>query len=109
MRKKKNRSGSISVQVIDKSNAYRVVKTVGSSKYPEQIHKMFELAKLFIAHQSKQSSLFPKDQRDNVAVLDFVRNVQNSQVHTVGLELILGKIFDQIVIGRFKLVLPQIW
>jgi transposase len=57
---------------------------------------MFELAKLFIARQNKQYSLFPQDQQDNAAVLDFVQNVQNSQVHTVGPELILGKIFDQI-------------
>ena len=96
VRKKKNRSGSVSVQVIDKSKAYRVVKTIGSSKDPDQIRRMFELAKLFIAHQSKQYSLFPQDQQDNAAVLDFVRNVQNSQVRTVGPELIFGKIFDQI-------------
>jgi len=96
VRKKKNRSGSVSVQVIDKSKAYRVVKTIGSSKAPEQIRRMFELAKLFIAHQSNQYSLFPQDQQDNAAVLDFVRHVQNSQVRTVGPELILGKIFDQI-------------
>jgi len=102
-RKKKNRSGSVSVQVIDKSKAYRVVKTIGSSKEPEQIRRMFELAKLFIAHQNKQYSLFPKDQQSNAAVLDFVRNVQNSQVRTVGPELIFGRIFDQIgfdVIGE---------
>ena len=96
VRKKKNRSGSVSVQVIDKSKAYRVVKTIGSSKDPEQIRRMFELAKLFIARQNKQYSLFPQDQRNNAAVLDFVRNVQNSQVRTVGPELILGNIFDQI-------------
>ena len=95
VRKKKNRSGSVSVQVIDKSKTYRVVKTIGSSKDPYQIRRMFELAKLFIAHQSKQYSLFPKDQQDSAAVLDFVRNVRNSQVRTVGPELIFGKIFDQ--------------
>ena len=96
VRKKKNQSGSVSVQVIDKSKTYRVVKTIGSSKEPDQISRMFELAKLFIVHQSKQYSLFPQDQQDNAAVLDFVRNVQNSQVRTVGPELIFGKIFDQI-------------
>jgi len=96
VRKKKNQSGSVSVQVIDKSKTYRVVKTIGSSKEPDQIRRMFELAKLFIAHQSKQYSLFPQDQQDNAAVLDFARNVQNSQVRTVGPELIFGKIFDQI-------------
>ncbi len=57
---------------------------------------MFELAKLFIAHQSKQYSLFPKDQQDNAAVLDFIRNVQNSHLRTVRPELIFGKIFEQI-------------
>ena len=96
VRKKKNRSGSVSVQVIDKSKSYRVVKTIGSSKDPDQIRRMFELGKLFIAHQSKQYLLFPQDQHENAAVLEFVRNVQNSQVRTVGPELILGKIFDQI-------------
>ena len=96
VRKKKNRSGSVSVQVIDKSKSYRVVKTIGSSRYPEQIQRMVELAGLFIAHQNKQYSLFPKDQQDNAAVLDFVGNIQNNQVYTVGPELIFGKIFDQI-------------
>ena len=87
VRKKKNRSGSISVQVIDKSEAYRVVKTIGSSKNPEQISRMFELAKLFIDHQSKQYSLFPQEQQGNAAVIDFVRNVQNSHVRTVLLKM----------------------
>jgi hypothetical protein len=99
VRKKKNRSGSVSVQVIDKSRAYRVVKTIGSSKDPDQIRRMYELARLFIARQNKQYSLFPKDQQDNAAVLDFARSVQNSQVRTVGPELILGRIFDHIGFG----------
>ena len=96
VRKKKNRSGSVSVQVIDKSNAYRVVKTFGSSRDSEQILRMVELARLFITHKSKQYSLFPKDQQDNAAVLDFVRNIQNNQVRTVGPELIFGRIFEKI-------------
>jgi len=75
VRKKKNRSGSVSVQVIDKSKSYRVVKTIGSSRDSEQIQRMVELARLFIAHQNKQYSLFPKDQQDNAAVLDFVQNI----------------------------------
>ena len=96
VRKKKNRSGSVSIQVIDKSKAYRVVKTIGSSKDSDQINRMFELAKLFIDRQSKQYLLFPQDQQNNAAVIDFVRNIQNSQIRTVGPELIFGKIFDQI-------------
>jgi hypothetical protein len=92
VRKKKNRSGSVSVQVIDKSKTYRVVKTIGSSKYPDKISRMFEMGKLYIERQSKQYSLFPNDQQNNAAVLDFARNIQNSQVRTIGPELIFGKI-----------------
>jgi transposase len=109
VRKKKNRSGSISVQVIDKSKAYRVVKTIGSSKNPEQISRMFEVAKLFIDHQSKQYSLFPQEQQGNAAVIDFVRNVQNSHVRTVGPELIFGKIFDQIGFDEAKIAQAARW
>jgi len=57
---------------------------------------MFELAKIFITQKNKQYSLFPQDQQNNAAVIDFVRNIQNSQVRTIGPELIFGKIFDQI-------------
>jgi transposase len=57
---------------------------------------MLELARLFIERQNKQYSLFPQDQQNNAAVIDFVRNIQNSQLRTVGPELIFGKIFDQI-------------
>ena len=96
VRKKKNRSGSVSVQVIDKSKSYRVLKTIGSSKDPDEIRRMFELAKIFIAQKNKQYSLFPQDQQNNAAVIDFVRNIQNSQVRTIGPEIIFGKIFDQI-------------
>ncbi|MEN6487747.1 MAG: IS1634 family transposase [Smithella sp.] len=96
VRKKKNRSGTISVQVIDKSRSFRVVKTIGSSRDPQQIHRMCELAKCFIARQDKQYSLFPQDQQDNATILDFVKNVKNNQVRTVGPELILGKLFSYI-------------
>lgn len=96
VRKKRNKSGSVSVQVIDKTKAYRVLKTIGSSKDPEEISRMVEIGKVFIARRSKQYSLFPKEQKSNAAVLDFVRHVQYSQIRTVGPELILGKIFDQI-------------
>ena len=38
VREKKNKSGTVSVQIIDKSSgSYRVAKTVGSSSDPEEI------------------------------------------------------------------------
>ena len=94
VRKKKNKSGSVSVQVIDKSQGYRVVKTIGASKVPEDIYRMVALGKAFIGSQQKQYSLFPKEEERNATVLDFVSRVQNSQIRTIGPELIFGKLFD---------------
>ena len=46
VRKKKNRSGSISVQIISKKNGrYKVVETIGCSKDEREIEKLIELGK----------------------------------------------------------------
>jgi len=96
VRKKKNKSGSVSVQVIDKSNGYRVVQTIGSTRDPEQIERLVALGERFISRQSKQYLLFPAEQRDNAAVLDFVQTLSNSCIRTIGPELIFGRLFDEI-------------
>lgn len=99
VRKKSNRTGSVSVQVIDKTNGYRVVKTIGSARDPEEIQRLVELGKRFIAGHSKQYSLFSDDQRDNAVILDFVQTIQNASIRTVGPELIFGRLFDEIGFG----------
>jgi hypothetical protein len=65
VRKKRNKSGAISIQVIDKSNGYRVVKTIDSTRDLEEVDRLVALGKRFIQRQNKQLALFPKDQRDN--------------------------------------------
>ena len=96
VRQKRNRSGSVSVQVIDKTNGYRVVKTIGSARRPEEIQRLVELGKRFIARQSRQYSLFPAEQRDNAVILDFVETLDNASIRTMGPELIFGRLFDEI-------------
>ena len=96
VRKKSNKSGSVSVQVIDKSKGYRVVQTIGSARDPEQIERLVALGERFISRQNKQYSLFPTEQRDNAVVLDFVQTLSNSSIRTVGPELIFGRLFDEI-------------
>lgn len=103
VRKKPNRSGSVSVQVIDKSNGYRVVKTIGSARDPEDLRRLVELGKLFITRRSKQYCLFPADQRDNAVILDFIQTLQNASIRTIGPELIFGRLFDEIGFG----VIPE--
>jgi hypothetical protein len=103
VRRKPNRSGSVSVQVIDKSKGYRVVKTVGSARDPQELNRLVELGELFIARRRKQYSLFPDDQRDNAVILDFVQSLQNASIRTVGPEMIFGRLFDEIGFG----VIPE--
>ncbi|MHB8169653.1 MAG: IS1634 family transposase, partial [Thermoleophilia bacterium] len=43
VRKKQNKSGSVSVQIIDKRGGYRVFKTVGSTKDPEKVRQLVAL------------------------------------------------------------------
>ncbi len=96
VRKKRNRSGTVSVQVIDKSNGYRVVKSMGSSDDPREIQRLMELAELFIARQQGQFSLFPEEHRDRAVIADFVEHLSNASIRTVGPELVFGRLFDEI-------------
>lgn len=96
VRQKPNRSGSVSVQVIDKTGGYRVVKTIGSARNPEEIERLVELGERFIARQSRQYSLFPAEQRDNAVILDFVETLRNASIRTIGPELIFGRLFDEV-------------
>ena len=96
VRQKPNKSGSISVQIIDKSNGYRVVKTVGSAREPEEVARLMELGELFIARRSGQYDLFPKSEHDNAVILDFVDTLSNASIRTIGPELIFGRLFDEI-------------
>ena len=99
VRQKRNKSGRISVQVIDKSAGYRVAKTIGTADEPGEIDRLVELGKVFIERQSRQYSLFPGDEHDNAVVLEFVRTLQNASIRTMGPELIFGRLFDEIGFG----------
>lgn len=96
VRKKRNNSGAISVQVIDKTRGYRVVHTVGSSKDREEIERLVEMGRAYIRRQDRQYSLFPEEQRDNATVLEFVQTLESASIRTLGPELIFGRLFDEI-------------
>ena len=103
IRKKRNQSGSISVQVIDKSKGFRVVKTMGSSREPAEVQRLVELGNLFIESQHGQYSLFPQSPHDRAVIDSFVRQLGNASIRTMGPELIFGRLFDEIGFG----VIPE--
>jgi transposase len=98
VRKKKNKSGSISVQIISKSSGkYKVFKTIGSSFSPEQIEKYFNQARNEIRNLGNQLSLYVNEK--DVFIEEFVANISNSQIEVIGPELVFGRIFDYIGYG----------
>jgi len=102
VRGKKNKSGTISVQIIDKSSgSYRVIKTVGSSSDPDEIAYLRKKAYTIIPTLIGQTSIdFWSD-----STKEFVRNlkqVKTSQVQVEGPEKVFGKIFDDIGFGAIE-------
>lgn len=100
VRKKKNRSGTTSVQLVDKSHGYRVIRTLGCSDNPEEIHRLLQWGRQIIASgDGKQFSLFSLHSDQDRAIENFLSQMRNSQIRTIGPELIFGTLFDRIGFG----------
>lgn len=94
VRKKKNKSGSVSIQVIQKSSKkYRVVRSFGSATDRSEVLRLERHAKKWIKTQKGQLSLiFENEDRSKIeTVLDEI-----DQVKSIGLELLLDPIFKTI-------------
>lgn len=96
----KNKSGTISVRVLQKRGRNNVlIKSFGSSKDEKEIERMVEQAKEFIQRQTgTYYHLFnqPAEQR----IDDFVYNLSNSQISVDGTEAIFGRLFDHVGYGE---------
>ncbi len=93
VRRKPNRSGSVSVQVIQKVKGInRVVKTIGCATTQQKIDKLVEVGHQEIEKLTGQSNLFlsEKDNHTEEALL----SISNSDIRTVGPEIVFGKIYD---------------
>jgi transposase len=96
VRKKKNRSGSVSVQIIDKSYGnYRVIKTIGSSKDKDEIERLYRTAIEEIPRLFNQLTLSLFDQEKEQQG-HLVEDLNNDDIRVIGPELIFGRIFDRI-------------
>ena len=95
VRKKRNKSGSISVQVISKSRGkYKVIKTIGCAKTKREEDLLVLLANTELERLSGNQSLFVD--HDDLVVDNFVNGIANDHLQVVGPEWILGKIYDKI-------------
>ena len=84
VRKKKNRSGSISVQIIDKSyGTYRVLKTIGSSRDDDEIERLYQAAIREIPRMFDQLTLSIFEQ-DNDQAIHSVEDLGNDDIRVIG-------------------------
>ena len=96
----KNKSGTVSVRVLQKRGRNNVlIKSFGSSKDEKEIERMVEQAKEFIQCQTgTYYHLFNQPAEQSIA--DFVDNLSNSQVSVDGPEAIFGRLFDYVGYGK---------
>ena len=92
VRKKKNKSGVISIQIIDKSSgSYKMIKTIGSSSDPIEVEHLFRQGLEFVNHYQGQKTI-------DFSVHDFKETVKQSiqNITIEGINLLLGKIYSEI-------------
>ena len=100
VRKLKNRSGSLSVQVIQKIHGkYKVVKTIGSATTRQEVENLVDQARQEIEILTRQSKLFISE--GDAAIEQAFAALSNSNIRTLGPEIIFGRIYDHIGFGAF--------
>jgi transposase len=95
IRKNKNRSGSISIQVIEKyGRKNKVIKSLGAAKDPSKIEILIKEAELFIERKKGLIPLFTS--QEDALIQAFVNTISNDDLRIVGPKLVLEKIYHQI-------------
>jgi transposase len=93
VRKKTNKSGKVSVQIISKrTGKYKVIHTVGCTSDLAEIDKLIKTGKKWIADKLKQLEI------DFLGEEQIIENSLNAieQINVIGSEMLLGKIYDEI-------------
>lgn len=101
VRKKPNKSGTVSVQVVQKtkSRKQRVVKSFGSAwpDDPVAMEKLMQAASSFLQEMAGPS--LPHIYEEEDVIDGFVNRLSNAQVQVAGPELVFGTLYDRIGYG----------
>lgn len=104
IRKKKNPSGVISVQIIDKSNGkYRVVKTIGSSSDMVVVEELFLQGKKWLSGYTGERDIFDEHTREleeKQFTEHLLDNIENILLN--GTQLILNQVFKLIGFDKIE-------
>jgi len=107
IRRKKNPSGIVSIQVIDKGTGkYRVLKTIGSSSDPDMVEELYQQGLHWIDVYGGQLNLFPESKQEAQAIrerektLRMLSNIDNILIN--GTQLILDRVFESVGFNAIK-------
>ena len=99
VRKKVNKSGSISVHVVDKARGrYRIVKVFGPVESEQEAVRLERQARTCIRGAGGGIDPFPNEADGSIE--GFLSSVSNTQVQMAGPELIFGRLYDKIGYGE---------
>ena len=97
VRKKKNNSGSISVQIIDRKNrAYKVIETIGCSKDELEIEALYQKALRRIDELENNLLYLSKKKSHEEHNKEFFSSITTDNIVPIGDELIYGRLLDEL-------------
>src|SRR5690606_26062124 len=95
VRSKLSSTGITNVQLISKARGrYKVIKNFGSATTQHESDHLIQAAQKEIEQLSKPQNLFPSETDELISSV--LSSLSNSNIHTVGPEIIYGKILDHI-------------
>jgi len=97
IRKKKNKSGSTSIHIVDRTNrGYKVVESLGSSKNEDEIETLYQKALNRIDELENNLLFISKNNDRRNQLIDILSQVTTDNFIPIGDELIFGKLFEDI-------------
>ncbi|WP_370524683.1 IS1634 family transposase [Bacteroides sp. 224] len=104
VRKKRNPSGVVSIQIIDNSHGkYRVVKTIGSSSDANRIDELYAEGKQWLSDHLGNRDIFveaAKAEDEKLMIEELLSNIDSILLN--GIQLILHKVFDLIGFNQIQ-------
>lgn len=100
VRRKQNKSGSLSITVVDKSRGrYATVRSFGTVRTPAEADLLENKAREWVREQEGDpETLF--DQMDEAQLRDYAATLQDGRIELAGPELYYGEFFDRLGLGK---------
>lgn len=103
IRKKKNQSGSVSIQIIQKtSGKNKLIKSIGVAINEKDIEFLINKAHLEIPKLQAQKTFDFGHTKKDADFLHSLKNVSSIKIKVVGPNLVLGNIFDSVGFNKIK-------